>query len=850
MDDRFALLQEIVLGRAPVPKDVTDFRGLTHQRLLRGLQGPTRASASDIAGLVRQVLRREEARQGGVPQEWWVPKISGWPTAEQWSAVGVELRSDLENRFRIRASSWMPAWLPGSEQEPPCQAVEAQEKRRNFETMPGDPWLSVMKHERYSCGAQREMMRGVLTAPPGATLLCNLPTGAGKSLLAQLPALLRSRREGLSVVVVPTTALAIDQERSVSGLVPHPTAYHPGTLPDGTDRRQEIRQRILEGTQRIVFTSPESVIGGLSGILYAAAERGLLRFFAIDEAHIVLEWGGEFRSSFQELAGLRRDLLRNCAGEQFVTLLMSATVSQECLRTLEALFAGPGPFAVSSAVQLRPEPSYWMSHCENEEIREARVLEAVHQLPRPLILYTTKRKDADQWYRRLQEAGYRRCARVTGTTPTEVRQSVVQRWKAADLDIVVATAAFGLGVDQGDVRAVVHACVPESVDRYYQEVGRGGRDGHASLSLVLYTDADLAVATRMSRKKLIGSVKGPPRWRRMFFNKEVKKVDEGLYRVPIGISPGVTATRIDMRSARNLAWNINTLTLMSRAGVLQMDAERPPEREVDVLDVANEEARHLERLKSHREHRVIRILDPQHLEPETWQRRVEPVRREAHRNSQSDLSRMRQALRGERCVAEILAEAYRIQAPGSGTVQVVLSCGGCSTCRAVGRSPYSGPLLEPLPPWPISREMGKSLARLFADSDAVAVFYDEVEQHDFERFLRWLVSTGIRNAVLPAELPSPLRSVALEVLGAPMEHPVFVSEVYHFRKAPRVPTLILHPNGMEVPTYYLPSVEGSGIPRVLFLPADATDPTGPHRRLRDVIPRKFGFSEFLLSQGL
>lgn len=336
----------------------------------------------------------------------------------------------------------------------------------------------------------------------------------------------------------------------------------------------------------------------------------------------------------------------------------------------------------------------------------------------------------------------------------------------------------------------------------------------------------------------------------MFYNKEVKKVDEGLYRVPVGISPGVTATRLDMVNARNLAWNINTLTLMSRAGVLQMDAERPPQRDGDGQNAAEEEAQHGERLKRHRQHRVIRILDPRHLELETWQKRVEPVRREAYRNSQLDLSRMRQVLEGSRCVAKILADAYRIQTPDSGPVHVTLCCGGCSACRAQQHLPYAGPLPDPLPSWPISRDLGRPLARLFADTDAVAVFYDEVDTFDFERFLRWLVRVGVRSAVLPPELPSSLHSVALEVLGAPMERPVIISETYHFRKAPRVPTLILHAKGIEVPTRHLPSDDAQGIPRVLFLPADATDPTSPHRRLRDVVPRKFGFSEFLLYQGL
>lgn len=851
MDDWFALLQEVVLGKVVTLPDPAAVPEISHRRLLLALRGPARASATDLAGLVRQVLRREEARQGGATQEWWVPKSPGWPSAEQWRAAGVEVRGDLEEQYRIRAIVWTPPWLPGAVERSPCRDIEAEAMRRNFDPVPGDPCLSEVGLETYRCGAQREMLRGVLTAPPGSTLLCNLPTGAGKSLLAHLPALLRSRREGVSVVVVPTTALAMDQERSTAEFVSHPTAYHPETLPDGSDRREEIRRRILEGTQRIVFTSPESVIGALSPVLYAAAERGLLRLFAIDEAHIVSEWGGEFRSSFQELAGLRRDLLRISLGDPFVTLLMTATLSQECLRTLETLFAEPGPFSVISAVQLRPEPSYWVARSESESVREARVLEAIHRLPRPLILYTTKREDADHWHERLREAGYRRLALVTGATPTEKRQSVVQRWKTADLDIVVATSAFGLGVDQGDVRAVVHACVPESVDRYYQEVGRGGRDGRASLSLVLYTDRDLSVAQGMSGDKLIGIEKGLARWRRMFRQKDSGELSEQRCRVPVGIAPGLTAERIDMVGARNLAWNVNTLTLMSRAGLIRMDAESPPVRVADGAETEAEVDRmHRERLDAYREHRIVRILDPRHLDEETWRRRVEPVRHEAQRSSAEDFARMAEALRGQRCIGEILGEAYRIRVPGAAPVHVVLSCGGCPACRALGREPYTGPMPEPLPPWPISRQTSPLLAELFSGSDTLAVFYDDVEPHAFERFLRWTVSAGIQSVVLPPALPRALRQAVSEVFGTAVERPVFVSEAFHFRRAPRVPTLILHPAGEEVPSRYLPSREG-GIPRVLFLPTNAADPGGAHRRLRDVIGcRKFSFSELLISQGL
>jgi ATP-dependent DNA helicase RecQ len=120
----------------------------------------------------------------------------------------------------------------------------------------------------------------------------------------------------------------------------------------------------------------------------------MLRYFVIDEAHIVEQWGDEFRPAFQELPGLRRDLLRLTS---FTTLLLTATLTESCLDTLETLFGKPGPFQVISAVQLRPEPSYWFAWCQSEEIRKQRLIEAVYHLPRPLIVYATKREDVRRW---------------------------------------------------------------------------------------------------------------------------------------------------------------------------------------------------------------------------------------------------------------------------------------------------------------------------------------------------------------------------------------------------------------------------------------------------------------------
>ena len=306
--------------------------------------------------------------------------------------------------------------------------------------------------------------------------------------------MLLSQRGGVSIVVVPTTALALDQERAVEHLIAHKkTAYIGGESAEAQEQREGIRARVRDGSQRIVFTSPESLLGSLRPAVYDAARGGLLRLFVVDEAHMVERWGDEFRSSFQELGGLRTDLQRHVppGSSPFTAVLLTATLTDSAFDTLETLFGGGQALVPVSAAQLRPEPSYWTVEVASEEARTATVLEAMRHLPRPLMLYLTEPAEAMRWASCLREDGYRRLDVVTGHTPNAERAEVIRRWRDCDSDVVVATSAFGLGVDQGDVRVVLHATLPENVDRFYQEVGRAGRDGAASASLVIYTREDV-----------------------------------------------------------------------------------------------------------------------------------------------------------------------------------------------------------------------------------------------------------------------------------------------------------------------------------------------------------------------
>src|SRR5262249_22728476 len=145
-----------------------------------------------------------------------------------------------------------------------------------------------------------------------------------------------------------------------------------------------IAERIADGTQGLCFVSPEAACDRLRGSLRRAAEAGLLRALVIDEAHLVDQWGTGFRTEFQELSGLRRELLSAApAGKALRTIMLSATLTDSSLETLRSLFGAESNFESLAAVQLRPEADYWIAASTDEASRTRQTLEALHHVPRP-----------------------------------------------------------------------------------------------------------------------------------------------------------------------------------------------------------------------------------------------------------------------------------------------------------------------------------------------------------------------------------------------------------------------------------------------------------------------------------
>jgi superfamily II DNA/RNA helicase len=834
MTDSFPELREI-LETGNIPADTSHFLEPCQRRLLDALRDSPKPA--DIASLVRHVLRREDERLGVTSETLLrVPRNNPFPDRNLWKQAGITVLGEEPEYYAISANAWQPEWLDSSTEYPPDVPLYKEEIRRNYEPVTGDPFLELVQLDAYRSLGQREAIHAILTAPPKSTLVVNLPTGAGKSLCAQLPAVLESQTAGVSIVVVPTTALAIDQERALRPLIKHDTAYYSDKSLQGQEKREEIRRRIRAGTQRIVFTSPESLIESLASSLYEAANLGFLRYFIIDEAHMIEQWGDDFRPAFQEIPGLRRDLLRLTP---FTTLLLTATLTTSCLDTLETLFGTPGEFQVISAVQLRPEPAYWFAYCQTEEIRKQRLIEAVYHLPRPLIIYGTKVADVKDWVRELSRAGFKRYAVMTGESSPEERLQLIQNWRERKVDIVVATSAFGLGVDQSDVRAVIHVCIPENIDRFYQEVGRGGRDGKASISLTLHTREDLEVAKVLNDKSTITIERGIERWQSMFDRKT--RVPEKGFRVPINIPPSLRDRDIDMNSTQNTAWNIHTLMLMSRAGLIEMDSEEPPKPKN-----FESEAAYYEALEKHRNCRMIRILDECHLQREIWEAKVEPIRQERQKWSYKNLQLMREALRAKRCISEIFAEAYTIpKSQTSGTKSPVIvsrACGGCPVCRKDGVTPFSGIMPASRPVWQEPKLfLGQEIQRLFAGDNLMLIFYESLEQLNKmrrgSRLFKWLIDQGMRNIVIPPEHQQFIKEV-----NRIHNTLIFLFESYEPIRMARIPTLIFHPPGKPLPYRYLSNNNTSNVQRIILLPVNTPDPNREDRLLMNVFSgRQFKF---------
>lgn len=317
---------------------------------------------------------------------------------------------------------------------------------------------------------QREIVEAVLKRKD---TLAILPTGGGKSVCYQFPSYMQS--QGLTLILSPLLSLIEDQvmqikrrgERSVAKLT-------------SVETREE-KEQILSQLEhlRYLYLSPEQ--------LALPQIRGRLKqvnvsLFVVDEAHCISQWGHEFRPEYANLGQVRRELGNPTC------LALTATATRRVEQDIRERLHLSDPKVVRRSVN-RPEIQYIVDRVERHE-KDATLLQWMTRIIRPCVIYTTTRKEAERLAGFIEGATYYHA----GLT-VEDRQLIQQQFLQDEIDCLVCTSAFGMGVDKGNVRTVIHYMMPATLEAYMQEVGRAGRDGNAATAILLYAAQDEQLQT-------------------------------------------------------------------------------------------------------------------------------------------------------------------------------------------------------------------------------------------------------------------------------------------------------------------------------------------------------------------
>ena len=315
---------------------------------------------------------------------------------------------------------------------------------------------------------QAEAMNAALA---GRDALVVLATGAGKSLCYQAPALIRP---GLTVVVSPLISLMKDQ---ADGLVGNGVPAAMLTSAQDGGERRTVREKLFEKSLRILFVAPERLL--LDGFFDELREAGISSL-VIDEAHCISHWGHDFRPEYRQIGLLRR------RHPEIPVQAYTATATPEVRADIAVQLCLRDPVLLVGSFD-RPNLTYRFQP-RGDTLNQ--VLAVIRRHPEQAgIVYCLRRKDVDELARDLAAAGVRALPYHAGLTPP-IRKHNQEQFLQERVDVVVATVAFGMGIDRSDVRFVVHASLPKGIEQYSQESGRAGRDGLAAECVLLYSAAD------------------------------------------------------------------------------------------------------------------------------------------------------------------------------------------------------------------------------------------------------------------------------------------------------------------------------------------------------------------------
>jgi len=534
---------------------------------------------------------------------------------------------------------------------------EFKKRRLNKPSVADGRLYRYYRYTTYTSLSQKMLMYFIANMESNETLLACLPTGGGKSLSWQLPAISNSYN-GLIIVVVPTIALAIDHERTsktvydnVFGSDSYPLAYHSGI---DLRKKKSIYDGVDAGTLPILYISPEALQNKeFQNKIYTAAQKGKISALIVDEAHLIVNWGVRFRPEFQLLSSFRNNLKANCPNG-LKTILLSATYTVEDTEIIKTIFADD-IFTEYRADELRQEPSYYYHKCNSEYERIDLVKKLVCQTPRPIIVYTVGPEEGVKYFDAIKDMGYKNVDLFTGQTGNNDRQSIIEDWNKNKIDIIVATSAFGMGVDKADIRTIITAYIPENISRFYQEVGRSGRDGYSSLNYFLtYEEIDKEYVKSLTKGTVLTVSSLVNRWKELL--AESARATPDTVWIDVNVPP--EHLRFSQTGKRNAGWNKDVLLLLFRAGLIEI---------IDVSNIRSDDYKIHVRLKN------IKVLEHTDLLKDYITRYREGERERINEG----IASIKKLLKAEStgCYSKFLVDEF----PYAERI-----CNGCPYCRNAG----------------------------------------------------------------------------------------------------------------------------------------------------------------------
>jgi ATP-dependent DNA helicase RecQ len=394
-------------------------------------------------------------------------------------AAAADLLAHLRNRWRREAASFTPKAVRALQDHAAvvntAQLGEVEETLKN-----------TFGYPTFRPG-QREIIEAAVS---GQDCIGIMPTGAGKSLTYQLAARVLG---GTSLVISPLIALMKDQVDALDEIGIRATFLNSSLSPA---ERTERTTRMRNGEYELVYAAPE----GLEASVGAALANMDLSLIAVDEAHCISQWGHDFRPAYRKLAGLKSRF-------EVPFLALTATATAEVMRDIESQLGLSNPLQFRGSF-FRPNLKVHAFKKGDHDGRRIKVRDSIGKLclarrGESGIVYTLSRASAESTAQYLNKLGIRALPYHAGLS-SEDRTITQDAFIRDDVDVMCATVAFGMGIDKSNVRYVIHRDMPKSIEGYYQEIGRAGRDGIDSDCILFYSWPDVVNLERMMGSGEVG----------------------------------------------------------------------------------------------------------------------------------------------------------------------------------------------------------------------------------------------------------------------------------------------------------------------------------------------------------